>query len=89
MSTPASQQTPIRIGRQAVAGAVIATDCARLAGSTNRGDLWAAAGKLETSTLYGGFKIDPQRGRAQALHQTVLVRWTGGKLEPVNVPAGT
>ena len=73
---------------QAVAGAVIATHCASLAGSTNRGDLWAAAAELETSTLYGGFKIDPQSG-AQLLHQTVLVRWTGGKLEPVNAPAGT
>jgi hypothetical protein len=73
---------------QAVAGAVIATHCARLAGSTNRGDLWAAARELETSTLYGGFKIDPQSG-AQVLHRTVLVRWTGGKLEQVNVPAGT
>jgi hypothetical protein len=71
---------------QVVAGAVIATHCARLAGSTNRGDLWVAAGELEASTLYGGFKIDPQSG-AQALHQTVLVRWTGGKLEPVNAPA--
>jgi ABC-type branched-subunit amino acid transport system substrate-binding protein len=73
---------------QAVAGAVIATHCARLAGTTNRGDLWAAAAELETSTLYGGFKIDPQSG-AQELHQTVLVRWTDGKLEPVSVPVGT
>jgi ABC-type branched-subunit amino acid transport system substrate-binding protein len=73
---------------QAVAGAVIATHCARLAGSTNRGDLLAAARELETSTLYGGFKIDPQSG-VQVLHRTVLVRWTGGKLEQVNVPAGT
>jgi Periplasmic binding protein len=73
---------------QAVAGAVIATHCARLAGSTNRSDLWAAAGEMETSTLYGGFKIDPRSG-AQVLHQTVLVHWTGGKLEPVNVPTGT
>ena len=71
---------------QAVAGAVIATRCARLAGSTNRGDLWAAAGELETSTLYGGFKIDPKSG-AQVLHQAVLVRWTGGKLEPASAPA--
>jgi len=73
---------------QAVAGAVIATHCARLAGSTSRADLWAAAGALETSTLYGGFKIDPGSG-AQVLHQTVLVRWTGGRLEPVSVSAGT
>lgn len=73
---------------QAVAGAVIATHCASLVGSTNRGDLWAAAGELETSTLYGGFKIDPKSG-VQVLHQTVLVRWTGGRLEPASTPTGT
>jgi hypothetical protein len=73
---------------QAVAGAVIATHCARLAGSTNRGDLWAAAGELETSTLYGGFKIDHESG-AQVLHQTVLLRCTAGKLGPVSAPTGT
>jgi Periplasmic binding protein len=73
---------------QAVAGAVIATHCASLAGTTNPGDLWTTAAELETSTLYGGFKIDPESG-AQVLHQTVLVRWTGGKLEPVSASAET
>lgn len=73
---------------QAVAGVVIATHCAKLTGNTNRGDLWAAAGELKTSTLYGGFKIDPRTG-AQVLHQTVLVRWADGKPEPVSTPAGT
>ena len=71
---------------QAAAGAIIAANCARLAGSTDRNDLWAAAGDLETSTLFGGFKIDPQTG-AQVSHQTVLVRWTEGKLVPVGAPA--
>src|SRR5262249_54450975 len=37
---------------QAAAGAVIAAHCARLAGSTRQGDLWAAAAALETSTLF-------------------------------------
>ena len=60
---------------QAAAGAVIAVHCARMAGSTNRDDLWAAAADLETSTLFGGFRIDPQSG-AQVSHRTVLVRWT-------------
>ena len=69
---------------QAAAGAIIATHCARLAGSTSRDDLWAAAAALETSTLFGGFKIDPESG-AQVRHRTVLVRWTGGEL----VPAGS
>lgn len=73
---------------QVVAGAVIATHCARLAGSTDRGSLWAAAGELETSTLFGGFKIDPRTG-AQVLHQAVLVRWADGRPGPVSTPAGT
>ena len=63
---------------QAAAGAIIATRCARLAGSTSRDDLWAAAADLETSTLFGDFKIDPRNG-AQVKHRTVLVRWADGE----------
>jgi ABC-type branched-subunit amino acid transport system substrate-binding protein len=71
---------------QAAAGAIIAAACARRAGSTGRDDLWAAAVDLETSTMFGDFKIDPQTG-AQVSHRTVLVRWTEGKLAPVNTTA--
>jgi hypothetical protein len=71
---------------QAAAGAVIATHCTRLADSTSRDDLWAAAASLETSTLFGDFKINPRSG-AQVKHQTVLVRWTGGQLAPAGAPA--
>jgi hypothetical protein len=67
---------------QAAAGAVIATHCARVAGSTSRDDLWAAAAALETSTLFGDFKVNPQSG-AQVRHKTVLVRWAGGEPVPV------
>jgi Periplasmic binding protein len=73
---------------QAVAGAVIATRCARLAGSTSRDALWATAADLETSTLFGGFRIDPGSG-AQVEHRTVLVRWMDGELVPVSAPART
>ena len=68
---------------QAAAGAVLAVHCARLAGRTSREDLWAAAATLDSSTLFGAFKIDPRSG-TQVKHQTVLVRW--GQREPV--PAG-
>jgi ABC-type branched-subunit amino acid transport system substrate-binding protein len=71
---------------QAAAGAVIATHCAQLAGSTSRDDLWAAAAELETSTFYGDFKIDPRSG-AQVKHQTVLVCWKDGELVPAGAPA--
>lgn len=71
---------------QAAAGAIIATHCVRLAESTSRDDLWTAAADLETSTLFGAFKIDPRSG-AQVNHRTVLVRWAGGKPAPVRTPA--
>lgn len=67
---------------QAAAGAVIAVHCAGLAGGASRDGLWEAAASLETSTLFGGFKIDPGSG-TQVKHQTVLVRWTDGDLLPV------
>jgi ABC-type branched-subunit amino acid transport system substrate-binding protein len=73
---------------QAAAGAVLATHCVRLAGGTDRDALWAAAAALETSTLYGGFKIDPRNG-VQMNHQTVLVRWTHGAPAPIGVSART
>lgn len=67
---------------QAAAGAVIATHCARLAGSARREDLWAAAADLDTSTFFGGFRIDPATG-TQVKHETVLVQWTGGDRKAV------
>jgi hypothetical protein len=70
---------------QAAAGAIIATRCARLAGSTSRDDLWAAAADLETSTLFGDFKIDLRSG-AQIKHRTVLVRWADGNPAFVSTP---
>jgi len=66
-------------GVQAAAAAVIAAHCARQARSTARGQLWAQAAALDTTTLFGGFRIDPVTG-AQVKHETVLVRWTSGGL---------
>lgn len=63
---------------QAAAGAAIAVHCARLAGSTRPHDLWDAARALETSTLFGDFRIDAS-GR-QVAHETALVRWASGQL---------
>src|SRR5260370_244533 len=67
---------------QATAGAVIAAHCAKLADSTDREDLWAAAVGLDTSTLFGGFRVDPGSG-TQVKHRTVLVRWADGQPAPV------
>lgn len=71
---------------QAAAGAVIASHCARLAGSSQREELWAAVATLDTSTLFGDFRIDPTSG-AQLKHEMSLVRWTRGELSAV--PAKT
>jgi hypothetical protein len=68
---------------QAAAGATIAVHCARLAGATSRDRLWASAAGLQTSTLFGGFGIDPETG-AQTMHQTVLVRWANGEPVPAS-----
>src|SRR5712691_4383168 len=73
--------TPDYPAVQAAAGAVIAVHCARLAGGTAREGLWAAAAALDTSTLFGGFRIDPRSG-TQVKHQTVLVRWAGRQPSP-------
>jgi ABC-type branched-subunit amino acid transport system substrate-binding protein len=64
---------------QAAAGASVAAHCARLTGNSRRKDLWAIASTLDTSTLFGRFRVDPASG-TQLSHETTLVRWKGGKL---------
>lgn len=73
---------------QAAAGAVLAVHCAQRAGSTRGEDLWAAATSLDTSTLFGAFGINPRSG-VQDKHQTVLVRWSGGKPVPCPLDSST
>ncbi|MGH3599002.1 MAG: ABC transporter substrate-binding protein [Pseudonocardiaceae bacterium] len=60
---------------QAAAAAVLATHCARAAGSVAREVLWAVAAELRTTTMFGAFSIDPASG-VQLGHETALVRWT-------------
>jgi ABC-type branched-subunit amino acid transport system substrate-binding protein len=73
------QQPPDYPGVQAVAAAVIAVQCARTAGGTDRIALWRAAGELLTTTLFGEFEIDATSGE-QTGHRMVLVRWSGDRL---------
>jgi ABC-type branched-subunit amino acid transport system substrate-binding protein len=63
---------------QAAAAAALALHCAHVAGSTEPGELWAVATGLQTTTLYGEFRIDRTSG-AQLGHAPVLVRWHGGE----------
>jgi hypothetical protein len=64
---------------QAAAAAVVASHCAAVAGDLAPEALWPVAAALKTSTLFGPFGIDPETG-AQLRHETLLVRWTGGRL---------
>jgi len=67
---------------QAAAAASIAMHCARQTGSTDRDLLWPAAAALDTSTLYGAFRIDRTTG-AQVSHRTVLTCWIEDELVAV------
>jgi ABC-type branched-subunit amino acid transport system substrate-binding protein len=78
--------TPDYPAAQAAAGAVIASHCARTAGSCQREALWTTAAALDTSTMFGGFRIDPASG-TQVGRETTLVQWTAGKLATVPAKA--
>lgn len=67
--------TPDYPAVQAAATAVLATQCARQAGSTAHEDLWSAAMNMDTTTLFGEFGADPSSG-AQIKHRMVLLGWT-------------
>ena len=67
---------------QAFAAAVIAAHCARAAGDLSVEALWQAAVSLQTTTLFGAFRIDPNTG-AQVGHETTLVRWSAEGLTAV------
>ena len=79
----AAREMPDYPAIQAAAAASIAVHCARQTGSTDRDHLWPAAAALDTSTLYGAFKID-QTTSAQVNHRTVLTRWVEGELVAVS-----
>jgi ABC-type branched-subunit amino acid transport system substrate-binding protein len=63
---------------QAAAAATLATHCAQTAGR-DPSAVWAAAASLDTTTLLGEFRIDPETG-AQTKHTPVLLRWRGDRL---------
>jgi ABC-type branched-subunit amino acid transport system substrate-binding protein len=67
---------------QAAAAGAFALHCANVAESTHADALWAVATGLQTTTLYGAFRIDSRTG-VQVGHAPVLVRWGGGGPELV------
>ena len=63
---------------QAYAAGLVAQRCVETAGSLEDAALREAAGRLDFSTFYGRFKIDPRSGR-QAGRQVVLAQWQAGR----------
>jgi branched-chain amino acid transport system substrate-binding protein len=63
---------------QAYAACLVAQRCLETAGTVEDRVLRAAAGRLDFSTFFGRFKIDPDTGR-QIGHAAVLAQWQGGR----------
>jgi branched-chain amino acid transport system substrate-binding protein len=75
----AFQRTPEYLAAQAFAIGLILTECRRrCGGSLEDGRLLEAAYALETTTFYGGFRLDPVTGR-QVGHRVRLVEWRDGR----------
>jgi branched-chain amino acid transport system substrate-binding protein len=62
---------------QAFAAGVIATRCLREAGTTDGAALMAAACRLQVTTMFAPFLLDPQT-RRQVGHQVLTVQWQDG-----------
>lgn len=75
----ATGQIPDYPAVQAAAAAALAAHCARQANGLTRDLLWEAVSQLDTSTLFGPFKIDPTTG-VQLKHEAVLTQWKHGQL---------
>jgi branched-chain amino acid transport system substrate-binding protein len=63
---------------QAYAAGVVAQRCIAEAGTLHQRALREAASKLDFSTFYGRFKIDPDTGR-QTGRSVVMVQWQEGR----------
>ena len=63
---------------QAYAGCLVAQRCVEAAGCLDNSKMRQAAERLDFTTFYGRFKIDPSTGR-QVGHSMVVVRWRGDK----------
>lgn len=82
----AAREAPGYPAAQAVAAAVLAVHCARQTGGTDPELLWLAAAALDTSTVFGTFKIDQTSG-AQIKHRTILIRWADKKPTAIRTQA--
>ncbi|HME46703.1 ABC transporter substrate-binding protein [Mycobacterium sp.] len=67
----------------AFAAGVIWRRCADDAGTVDPGPVLAASQRLDTTTLFGRFRVDPATG-VQTGHQIRVVNWQGGRRVPVH-----
>ena len=63
---------------QALAAAVVWSECVRVAGTLDDDALAAQSRRLEVRTLYGVFRLDPVTG-LQVGHRVVTVQWQDGR----------
>jgi len=80
------QRDPGYVAAQAYTIGLIIGECIQRAGSLEDRELLAAARGLETTTLYGGFRLDPDTLR-QVGHEIQLVEWRDGRKHPL-APTG-
>jgi len=81
------QRDPSYVAAQAYAMGLIVGECIRRAGSLEDRELLVAARELDTTTLYGRFRLDPDTLR-QVGHEMLLVEWRDGlkhRLEPTGL----
>lgn len=76
------QRDPGYVAAQAYTVGCIIGACIRGAASLEDRELLAAARRLDTTTLYGRFKLDPGSLR-QVGHEILLVEWRDGRKHPL------
>jgi branched-chain amino acid transport system substrate-binding protein len=80
------QRDPSYVAAQAYALGIIIGECIRRADSLEDRELLAAVRRLDTTTLYGRFRLDPGSSR-QVGHEILLVEWRAGRMRPL-APTG-
>jgi hypothetical protein len=80
------QRDPGYVAAQAYTMGLIIGECIRRADSLEDRELLAAARGLDTTTLYGRFRLDPDTLR-QVGHEILLVEWRDGRKHPL-APTG-
>lgn len=79
------QRDPGYVAAQAYAIGLIIGECIQRADSLEDRELLAAARGLDTTTLYGRFRLDPGTLR-QVGHEILLVEWRDGRKHPLAPP---